>query len=207
MLGKLLEITKFKFLDKYKYALSRKFYTIGIQFMLILVGSVLLETFTAIKLFDFWESIPFNFFIILIYILIHLMFTISNKKDFENYHVIISAEYLKKSPKDYLNYLLTHYEHDEHCSERKLNLLKSFSPLPIFLLLITNFSNLIEDFTNFTTIFYSLDSVNIFLILFLLLYLYLVITTYRKCHQTTCLIRDIQKELLLIKNPDLRASK
>lgn len=181
----------------YSYLLTFQQFCINIIGLnvLLYLSYIFLKDGFSINLVDYYEQFSLIKWIYWLYVLGEAWDSIRRGTD------INSNVNLEKYDQKNIKRLLLFNQSNLDQQERKLNTLKSFSLIPVLLLVINNLSTVLETFTKQHEYIY-LDYLNIFLVLFLALYTFQTFTCYRKCQQLTKKITTLKSRLLDFEYPD-----
>lgn len=163
--------------------------------VLLYLSYIFLKEGFSINLVNYYEQFSFIKWIYWIYVVQEIWSSIKLGRE-----ININDNLRKYNQKDTQKLLIFYQANLEH-QERKLNTLKSFSLIPILLLVINIFSTVLDTFTKKQEYIYS-DYLNIFLVLFLTLYVFQTFTCYSQCQQITKKISVIKSRQLDFDYPD-----
>lgn len=175
--------------------------TLSVQLGLLSMLEVIVTETTPYSIYRWWGSLPFHSWLILIYLLYSAHNTYKKAKAHKAYSFISGIRRKAKAPLQRLNFLLIDAKYRREICEKKLSLLKSFSPLPVALLVLNNFGEITFENFNLQLWVYS-NILNIFLISFLCIYAYHIIMTFLLLKKSITQISTIEQEIHLCNNPD-----
>ena len=193
-----------KFIRNHEYQFTKTCGEISFLLFLIAISLMLLTTFN-IDVVIYYNKLPFHNVYFPLYVFLKFKKATERSKEID---LLISLDDARDEKKSfhYFDYLMITYEGRLSCNDRKLNTLKSFSILPVVLLLLNNFSDTFYSFSkksHYTPSDYS----NIGLVFFILIYIYQTYKCFKLSQYTSSIIVEIKKQRFLFEFPDALKNK
>lgn len=169
-----------------------------IKIAMLFLVELILTTSSDFSIYDYWVKIPYHAVIPYVYLAYQFHKVYKKAKHRDNELFIENTSCRASYPSVQLNYFLIKSQTISIILEEKLTLLKSFSPIPVALLMLNNFTDL--SLKNFDI---EANTINIVLIIILGIYAYFLISTFSKWRKNLWRINLIKEELYKIENPNL----